>query len=148
MSWNDVVSSVRDKIRQTLGRSAGPKGRMTRRDSRLEQIGGAPLATPAVDVYENDKEILIHADVPGGTRQGATVAWDESRCLKFLVKSEEQLDGSPWIVEYQRSDWYRTLSLPEYADGARASSTIKNGVLTIRIPKRTSTARLITVKAE
>jgi len=147
MSWNDLVSTVREKVRRSLGRGDGQAIQAVTRPPKLEQLGGVPLATPAVDVYEDEKEILIRADVPGGTHEGATVAWDESHGLSFLVKGQEPPTGTPLSVEYQRCDFYRAVALPDYVDGAKATSAIKDGVLAIRVPKRAATSKLIPVKA-
>jgi HSP20 family molecular chaperone IbpA len=147
MTWNEVVSNVREKIRRGLGLNDGQEIQVATHDTRLEQLGDALVATPVVDVYENDKELLLHADVPGGTREGATVAWDEARGLTFLVKGQALPSGSLWASEYKRRDWYRALTLPDYVDGSKASSTIKDGVLTVRIPKRAPASKFIPVKA-
>jgi HSP20 family molecular chaperone IbpA len=147
MNWNEVVSNVRETIRRGLGRSDGQEIQVATHDTRLEQLVDAPAANPAVDVYENDKELLVRADVPGGTREGATVAWDEARGLTFLVKGQGLPSGSLWASEYEPRDWYRALTLPDYVDGSKASSTIKDGVLTIRIPKRAAASKFIPVKA-
>jgi HSP20 family protein len=147
MSWNDLVSTVREKVRRRLGRGDGGELQVATRPPKLEQFEGVPLATPAVDVYENDKEILIQADVPGGTHAGATVAWDESRGLCFLVKGQDLPAGSPLAVEHRRCDFYRAIALPDYVDGTKATSVIKDGVLAIRVPKRVAAAKLIPVKA-
>ncbi len=147
MRWNDIVSSVREKIGRNRNRADGQELQVATQAPKLEQLGSVPLATPAVDVYENDKEILIRADVPGGNREGATVAWDESRGLSFLVKGHELPAGAPWVFEHKRCDWYRALALPDYVDGAKATSAIKDGVLAIRVPKRAAAAKLIPVRA-
>ena len=147
MTWNEVVSNVREKIRRSLGRAGDEAVQVAAGDTRLEQLGDAPLATPVLDVYENDQELLLYADVPGGTREGATVAWDEARGLTILVKGQELPSGALWASEYEPRDWYRAFNLPAYVDGSRAASTIKDGVLTIRIPKRAATSRLIPVNA-
>ena len=96
--------------------------------------------------YESDKELLVQIDVPGSSRHGATVSWDEGR-LTLLVKSQELPSGSLWAWEYQPSAWYRALELPDYVDGAKAVSTLKDGVLTIKIPKRSSASKLIPVRS-
>lgn len=147
MRWNDIVSSVREKIRRNRNRADGQELQLATQAPKLEQLGSVPLATPAVDVYENDKEILIRADVPGGNRDGATVAWDESRGLSLLVKGHDLPDGAPWVSEHKRCDWYRALALPDYVDGTKATSAIKDGVLAIRVPKRAAAAKLIPVRA-
>ena len=75
MTWNDVVTNVKEKIRRGLGReSNGQEIQLADQGTRLERLGDAPIATPIVDVYENDKELLIQADVPGGTREGENTA--------------------------------------------------------------------------
>lgn len=148
MTWNEFMSGVREKLRKSFGRSDGEAIQVAATVPRLEQLGRGALGTPVVDVYENEKEILIRADVPGGSREGATVAWDESRGLSVLVKGQEAPAGVSWAVEYDPCDWYRALSLPDYVDGGRATSAIKDGVLTIHVPKRAAApARSIPVRA-
>jgi HSP20 family molecular chaperone IbpA len=147
MTWNQVVSNVREKIRRGLVGNAGQEIQVQTNGTRLEQLGDAPVATPVVDVYENGEELLVQADVPGGTRDSATVVWDETRGLTFWVKRQALPAGDRWASGYESEDWYRALTLPDYVDGSRASSTIKNGVLTIRIPKRAAASKLIAVKA-
>lgn len=147
MAWNDVVTNMREKLRRGLGRGGAREVRVALDGARLEPLGDAPVATPAVDVYENDKELLIRADVPGGTHEGATVAWDEGRGLTFLVKVLPQPAGAVWASEYEPRDWYRVLRLPRYVDGSKAACTIKDGVLSIRIPKRAAASMLIPVRA-
>jgi len=147
MTWNDVVSNVRDRIRRSLGRGGRQSVEVAARGTHLEQLGDTAVLTPHVDVYENDKEVLIHADVPGGTREGATVAWDESQGLTLVVRTQGLPSGTIWASEYKPCSFYQSIDLPDYVDGSKATSTINNGVLTIRVPKRTTVSKLIPVKA-
>lgn len=147
MAWNDIVSSAREKLRRALVRKDGEEVQVAARATRLEPLDQAALATPAVDIYENDKEFLIHADVPGGSRDGALVAWDERRGLTLSVKGRALPAGTLRASEYQASDWYRVFELPDNLDGSKATSSIKDGVLTICIPKRAAASRPIPVKA-
>lgn len=149
MTWNDVVSNVRDKIERGLARASHHQEMMEPavQGTRLEPLGDARLLTPALDVYENDKELLILADVPGGSRESAKVAWDEASGLTFLVRPQGLPKGAVWGAEYRPNEWYRALALPDYADGAKATSSIKDGVLTIRIPKRVAVSKRIAVQA-
>ena len=146
MSWNEVVSNIREKIRRGVGRGGGQEIQVATPGTRVEPLGDAPLFRPPLDVYENDEEFLIRADVPGGSSDGATVAWDEARGLTLLVKGQGLPAGTLWKSEFEPGDWYRTIELPEYADGTKATSTIKDGVLTVRVPKRAA-SRLIPVKS-
>lgn len=147
MTWNEVVSNVKEKIRRGFGRDGRNEIQVAAPGTRLEPLGDVPIGTPAVDVYENDEELMIRADVPGGTGEGATVAWDEARGLTFVVKSQGLPSGTRWASEYEPCGWYRALELPHYVDGSKATCAIKDGVLTIRIPKRAAASKLIPVFA-
>jgi HSP20 family molecular chaperone IbpA len=147
MTWNEVVSKVKEKLRRGFGGGSRDEIEVAAPGTSLEPLDDARLATPVVDVYENDKELLIFADVPGGTREGASVAWDEARGLTFAVKTRALPAGTLWASEYKPCDWYRTIELPAYVDGSKATCTMKDGVLTIRIPKRATASKLIPVKA-
>jgi HSP20 family molecular chaperone IbpA len=146
MNWNDLVSSVREKLRRGLGLPNGQEIQVAAQVPSLEQLGTTPLSSPSVDVYENDREILIHADVPGGSPDGAAVSWDEGRGLTLLIKNQAPPSGVPWASEYEPHDWFRTFELPDYVDGLKATSSLKDGVLIVRIPKRSAVAKLIPVK--
>lgn len=148
MTWNDVVSNVRDRIQRRLGGGGTtPDVEVSARGTRLEQLGDTSVHTPAVDVYENDKEVIIHADVPGGTREGTTVAWDEPGGLTLTVKTRDLPAGTIRASEYAPCSWSESIDLPRYLDGPKATSTIDNGVLTIHIPKRAAVSKRIPVKA-
>lgn len=147
MGWNDVMSNVRQKLRRSFGRGAGEEVQVVTQGARLEQLEDKPLATPAADVFESDKELLIRADVPGGTPDGSVVAWEEGRRLTLLIKNQTLPAGTLWASEYTPHDWYCSFELPAYVDGAKATSSLKDGVLTVRIPKRAAVAKLIPVKA-
>jgi HSP20 family protein len=146
MALQEVVRNWKERIGRRLGNrdQATPA---TRAEARLEQLGDAPLATPSIDVFENDVEILVRADVPGGAKDDAVVAWSDGNRLTFAVKNRSHPRGRVWASEYAPHDWYRVLELPDYADGAKATSMIKDGVLTIRVPKRTTAPTFIPVRA-
>jgi HSP20 family molecular chaperone IbpA len=146
MTWNDVISNLREKLRRRTARHRGESVPVLA-GGELEQLSSSPLRTPPVDVFENEREFLIHADVPGGNRHSATVAWDAANGLTLLVKGTRLSTGSHGPAEEGAVDWYRALPLPEYVDGLRASSSIRDGVLTVRVPKRNVTPKLIPVRA-
>ena len=75
------------------------------------------------------------------------MAWDERHGLTLSVQSRALPAGTRWASEYQARDWRRVFELPGNVDGSRATSSTKDGVLTIRIPKRPVASRLIPVKA-
>jgi HSP20 family protein len=77
--------------------------------------------TPALDVFENDGEYLLIADLPGVAQGGAEVTLDRDRLVL-------QANG---VRRFRRE-----LVVPPSVDGEHVSATMKAGVLTVRLPKR------------
>jgi HSP20 family molecular chaperone IbpA len=146
MNLNDLVTRFRDAIRRSLGRSDDAI-RVTELGTVLEPLGDAPVVTPPVDIYENDRELVIYVDVPGASREGTRVSWDGNGRLTLAAKRPQLPSGTAWGSEYEPSECYRSLMLPHYADGSRAIPTVKDGVLTIRVPKRATTSRIVPITA-
>ena len=90
---------------------------------RLEKTRTREL-TPAVDVYENESELLIVADLPGVTHERLDIKIEPPE-LRFETKAENG-DGSVFR---------RSFSIDERIDAGKVSAELKNGVLTIRLPK-------------
>ena len=101
----------------TLEKTPAPNG------GRVEKMRARQL-TPAVDVYENDAELLIVADLPGVTREMLDIQIDPPE-LRIETKAGDG-DGS----SYRRS-----FTFDERIDANKVSADLKNGVLTIRLPK-------------
>ena len=92
----------------------------TKNDSRGLQE--RPAAVPPLDVYENDNEILLVADVPGVGPGGAEVTLDKDRLV---------VEAKGPTRRYRRE-----LVVPPSIDGEKVSASIKAGVLTVHLPKR------------
>jgi HSP20 family molecular chaperone IbpA len=129
VSWNDMLANIKQRVRRTIGGDRAEAAELIPASPRLEQIGSRPLITSPADVYENEREMLFLFDVPGGSKESLP-------------------RGQLWAAEYEPADWYRAFALPEYADGSRATSTITNGVLAVRVPKRGTAARLVPIRGD
>jgi HSP20 family protein len=104
--------------------------------SLAEQTKPGPAFTPAVDILENEKEILLMADMPGvkpadldiDLREGTlTITGDVAPAVES--KEEEVL------VEYETGRFYRQFSLSEAIDQDRIDAKLKDGVLHLVLPK-------------
>jgi len=93
----------------------GPRKRETIRAREL---------TPAVDVYESEHELLVVADLPGVTQERLDIQIDPPE-----LRIEAKADGAEGVV------WRRSFTLDERIDGPKVSAELKNGVLTVRLPK-------------
>jgi len=87
-----------------------------------------------VDVFENDKEYLLVADLPGVPQGGADVTLEKDRLV---------VQASAQARKYRRE-----LIVPPTVDAAAVEAEMKNGVLRVRLPKRAAqTPRQISVRA-
>ena len=107
---------------------------------------------PAVDLAENDKNYLVHVELPGVQANDVYItAGDGYLTLKGERKQQtEHKQDNTLRREFIYGSFQRSISLPQAADTNAAQAEFKNGVLTITIPKKadeTSKTRKITVKA-
>lgn len=111
--------------------------RETRDDKAVaERFGNRPVVAPAVDIYEGKDEILVVADVPGAKAGGVDVRLERNE-LAVHVRREGQVP-----------DYARTFLVPRSVDAGRIGAELKQGVLTIRLPKtEASKPRQIAVRS-
>ncbi len=90
---------------------------------------------PAVDVFENDDELLIVADVPGVAGAGIDLRV-ENGTLRLEARRALDADTAPALVrEFAEYDYATTLRIPAGIDTAGISAQTKNGTLQVRLPK-------------
>ncbi len=114
----------------------------------VDALTSGRAAIPSFDLYESEKEYRVIVDAPGATAPNTHLTWNEIDTLVIHGRRARQDAGSPLIVEYDEPDWFREIVLPADANGSKANAEIRQGVVTIRVPKRlTLSGRLIPVYA-
>lgn len=91
-------------------------------------------ATPAVDIYENDNEILLHADMPGVVKENISVDIDNGKLLISGVRKLET-EGAATYEEFSDVEYVRSFSVPQTIDVEKVEAELKNGVLKLHLPK-------------
>jgi HSP20 family molecular chaperone IbpA len=89
---------------------------------------------PPVDVYENNDEVLLVADVPGVSSEQVDVRV-ENGTLTLQARRADEKDGTALAREYEVVDFARTFRIPAGIDTANISAEAKNGTLVVRLPK-------------
>src|SRR5438034_1756357 len=102
--------------------------------------GTAPGITgwaPSVDVYENDKEIVVKAEVPGVEPEDLDVTCTEDALvIRGESRREEDREEAGWHrTERRFGRFERQIVLPPGARPDDAQANFRNGVLELRIPK-------------
>jgi len=92
---------------------------------------------PAVDVYETADGITLQADMPGVTREKLAV---ELEGATLTVEGQLEIGLAPGMEALHadvRSTLYRlSFALSTELDAGRIEAGLKDGVLTLHIPKR------------
>ena len=105
---------------------------------------------PAVDVSENEKELLVSADLPGIDPKEVEITVKENilTLTGERKNGKEEKDGAYHRVERAYGSFTRSFVLPSTVDETKVSAEYKDGVLRIHLPKREEVLpRKIEVKA-
>ncbi len=97
-----------------------------------------PTATilPDVDVWEDADGITLMADLPGVSKEGLTARVDTDT---LLIEGEANLDMPEGMeavyAEVRTPHFRRSFALSRELDAAQIDAALKDGVLTVTIPK-------------
>lgn len=95
---------------------------------------------PSFDVTEDKDAFLFKADVPGVKSEDLEITTQGNR-IQITGKRDnehEQKTGSVYTYERQYGSFTRSFTLPDGVDISLAKSELKDGVLTLVIPKQPS----------
>ena len=92
--------------------------------------------TPPVDLYETEDHYGIAAELPGLSRHDIRIQFRDGH---LILEGERSTSGVS-CEQYHRIErghgrFSRTFSLPDAVDAERITADLKDGVLTIRVPK-------------
>jgi len=110
-------------------------------DEIFDGFGGSAFRStslrPAIDMTENEKELVISADLPGLDEKDLEVSLaGDVLTIKGEKKAEhEERNGGHYYVERRFGSFSRSVRLPFEVDDQQVEATYDKGVLTIRVPK-------------
>ena len=118
------------------------------RSSFAPRSGAARTAfSPPVDVYEDADAIFVQAELPGLRLEDVSVGVENDVLTLSGERKSEREEG-----HFLRERWFgafsRSFKLPRTVDVEKIEATLKEGILTVRLPKRENVkARRIEVKS-
>jgi len=94
--------------------------------------GGERVAgfTPAVDVVEDDQKFELYADLPGVKQEDLDIQVEKD---VLTIKGERKLERKG---ERVAGAFSRAFTLPKHVDVEKIAASLKDGVLTLTLPKR------------
>lgn len=114
---------------------------------------GKQGVTPAVDIDETEKEVVVTAELPGVSDKDVevTLAGDILTIRGDKKAEHEEKNGDSYYVERRFGSFSRSLRLPFDVSDEKVDAKFKDGVLTIHVPKPAElqkSVRKIEVKAQ
>jgi HSP20 family protein len=104
---------------------------------------GGDMWTPELEIFQRNSELVIHADLPGLTKDDVKVDVSDNQ---VTIEGERQRHHDEEREGFYRSErsygrFYRTIPLPEGVIADQAKATFKDGVLEVTMPAPPESAR-------
>ncbi len=105
-------------------------------DQAVAEQKSHPAAIPAVNLYEREHEVVIVADMPGVGDKDVDLTVDNN-ILTISGKSTwaEPAGYDLRYREFSTAEYRRVFSLTSDLDPENIKASMKNGVLTVTLPK-------------
>jgi HSP20 family protein len=102
-----------------------------------EEMRPGPVFMPAVDILENQNEIMILADMPGVDGKDVDIDLREDvLSIRGAVSPVEDEKEVSVYREYNWGDYFRQFTLTEVIDQEKISAKMDDGVLRLTLPKK------------
>ena len=117
--------------------------------SPAEQTTPGLVFTPAVDIFETEKEITLLADMPGVKADDLTIDLrDNTLTLLADIAPIDASEEENILMEYETGRYYRQFTLGEMINQENIDAKLNDGVLRLTLPKvEKATPKKITVKS-
>ena len=108
-----------------------------RRESQNQsQELDAPALIPLVDVSEDESGITLTADLPGASRETLSLNVDgDTLTIEAPISLDAPAELQAVYAEVRSGRYRRSFTLSRELDSQRIEATLKDGVLSLRLPK-------------
>ena len=126
-----------EEVERWFNEAWSPFSLLTRRTLPMFGAEGFERLTPAVDMYEEGKELVIKADMPGVKKEDLHLDLAMNvLTLSGEKKTEKTVEkGGLYRSERSYGRFSRRFELPPDVDTEKITASLKEGVLEIRLPK-------------
>ena len=105
---------------------------------RPEEPSATTTWSPAVDIYETEREIMVQAELPGVDRKDITLNLENN---VLTLKGERRFEKETKQENYHRIErsyggFSRAFSIPAIVDDEKIRADYKDGILKIALPKK------------
>jgi HSP20 family molecular chaperone IbpA len=104
--------------------------------SPAEQTRPGAVFTPDVDIFEDERQITLLADMPGVASDGITIDLNDNVLgIAGEVKPFETASESDVLIEFEIGRYYRQFTLSDVIDQGKIVAKHEDGVLRLTLPK-------------
>lgn len=105
-------------------------------DEQLERTRESRVYVPKVDIFDKDDVIYVIADIPGADENSVEVTLEKNiLTIDAKVLPERPENYTIHYAEYGIGDFRRKFSISDEIDREKISAAVKDGVLTLVLPK-------------
>lgn len=111
----------------------------TRPEGAVQREGRAPqtVLRPPTDIFEDAEGITLQMDVPGAARERLKLQVNRNQLdVEADARIDMPQDMEAVYADVRATHYQRTFALSSELDAERIDAALKDGVLTLRIPKR------------
>ncbi len=121
---------------------------ITQKDKQaVESTRNLRQVAPLVDIYENNDEILLHAEMPGVQKDQIAINIDNGNLTLSGLRTLAS-DGATEWAEFGDVEYQRVFSVPQTIDVEKVKAELKDGMLALHLPKsEAAKPKTIEVKA-
>ncbi len=103
-------------------------------DTTLATREETQFMSPPVDIFETDEGLMVLADLPGVTNDDVDIQVED---YLLTIKGKTSYSPNPDLIhdEFRLLNFFRQFKLGNEVDQERISARVKNGVLTVNLPK-------------
>src|SRR5713101_2571978 len=104
----------------------------------LNEPRGARPWSPSVDIFETENELILKADLPDVKLEDIEVRVENQT---LTLKGERKFEKDDSVrghhrIERSYGTFERSFTVPATVDAEKVAAEYKNGVLTVRLPKK------------
>jgi len=149
MAWQDNIWKEMNRMQRQMDRLSGNVWSDSGRDEMLDELS-IGYRKAFSNFKETDKEFVIQLEVPGIDKEDIKLDITESglevKAEKKHEKEEGEKDGDHYSYSKSYAGFYQAFDVPDNADLDHVDASYKNGVLTIRLPKKVRTENKKTIQ--
>ncbi len=136
--WNPLKELDRmSKDMDRLWDQVFPTSRRFFREFPVKALVDRDTAPPAIDIIDKPDTIVVKAELPGVEKDKVDISLHDN-ALTISGKIEEEKEEKKenyYYSERSYTSYSRTVDLPCKVNADKVSATLKNGILTINLPK-------------